>query len=55
MKETTIVSQGLALNVKAKQDVLGTSEVGTLNYNSSLSPADTFNLHELVENGVHFT
>lgn len=48
MKVTT-VSQGLALNLEAKQNVLGTSEVGTLDYNPSLSPANTYNIYELVE------
>lgn len=49
MEITTIVSQGLVLNLEAKQDVLGTSTVGNLNYNPSLNPADTFHLHDLVE------
>lgn len=48
MKVTT-VSQGLALNLEAKQIVLGTSEAGTLDHNPSLSPAATFNMYELVE------
>lgn len=49
MKVTIIVSQRLAWNLEAKQDVLGTSEAGTLDYNPSLSPEDTFNLYELVK------
>lgn len=50
MKGTT-VSQGLVLNLQAKQDVLGTSEAGTPNCNPSLSPADRYIkfMYELVE------
>lgn len=50
MKGTT-VSQGLVLNLQAKQEVLGTSEAGTLNYHPSLSPADRYIkfMYELVE------
>lgn len=42
--KVTTASQGFVLNLQAKQDVLGTSAVGTLDYNLSLSPVDTLNL-----------
>lgn len=54
MRVPTVVNQGLALLEEAEQDVLGTSEGGTLNYTPGLRTADTLNLHALIETGEFY-